>query len=176
MQQAIALATENVLSGRGGPFGAVIVRDGEVLATGVNLVTATTTPPPTPRSSPSAAPALSLGNFQLNGCEIYTSCEPCPMCLAADLLGALRRHLLRQHRRRRSRRPASTTPFSTTRSERLVDQRSIPTTNLLRDQASPASTHGASTPAESTTNSWQRRSQEKITRKSFQEQTTRRHP
>jgi guanine deaminase len=83
MEQAIALATENVTSGRGGPFGAVIVRGGEVVATGVNLVTASTDPTAHAEVVAIRNACRSLGSFRLSGCEIYTSCEPCPMCLAA---------------------------------------------------------------------------------------------
>src|SRR5207302_7374032 len=83
MQQAIALATENVNSGRGGPFGAVIVRDGEVIATGVNLVTATNDPSAHAEVVAIRAACKMLGSFQLLDCEIYSSCEPCPMCLGA---------------------------------------------------------------------------------------------
>jgi tRNA(Arg) A34 adenosine deaminase TadA len=83
MEQAIDLATENVTSGRGGPFGAVVVRDGEVVATGVNLVTATDDPTAHAEVVAIRAACKALGGFQLTGCEVYTSCEPCPMCLAA---------------------------------------------------------------------------------------------
>lgn len=83
MERAIALATENVTSGRGGPFGAVVVRDGKVVATGVNLVTATNDPTAHAEVTAIRNACELLGSFQLNGCHIYTSCEPCPMCLAA---------------------------------------------------------------------------------------------
>lgn len=83
MEQAIALATENVTSGRGGPFGAVIVRDGEVVATGVNLVTASIDPTAHAEVVAIRNACTKLKSFQLKGCHIYTSCEPCPMCLAA---------------------------------------------------------------------------------------------
>ena len=83
MEQAIALATENVTSGRGGPFGAVIVRDGAVIATGVNCVTATNDPTAHGEIVAIRNACTAVGEFQLPGCEIYTSCEPCPMCLAA---------------------------------------------------------------------------------------------
>ena len=83
MERAIALATENVTSGRGGPFGAVIVRDGEILATGANLVTATNDPTAHGEIVAIRNACAALGSFQLSGCHIYTSCEPCPMCLAA---------------------------------------------------------------------------------------------
>ncbi len=83
MEQAIALATENVTSGQGGPFGAVIVRDGKVIATGVNQVTATNDPTAHAEVTAIRRASAALGSFRLTGCEIYSSCEPCPMCLAA---------------------------------------------------------------------------------------------
>lgn len=83
MKQAIALATENVVSGRGGPFGAVVVRGNEVIASGVNLVTTTNDPTAHAEVSAIRAACKALGTFSLAGCEVYTSCEPCPMCLAA---------------------------------------------------------------------------------------------
>jgi guanine deaminase len=83
MQQAIALATENITSGRGGPFGAVIVRDGSIVSTGANLVTATNDPTAHAEVVAIRRACTALASFQLNGCHIYISCEPCPMCLAA---------------------------------------------------------------------------------------------
>jgi tRNA(Arg) A34 adenosine deaminase TadA len=83
MERAIALATENVTSGRGGPFGAVIVRDGEIIATGANLVTARNDPTAHGEIVAIRNACTALGSFQLAGCHIYTSCEPCPMCLGA---------------------------------------------------------------------------------------------
>jgi guanine deaminase len=83
MEQAIALATDNVVSGRGGPFGAVIVHDGDVVATGVNMVTATNDPTAHAEVVAIRNACTVLAGFQLTGCHIYTSCEPCPMCLAA---------------------------------------------------------------------------------------------
>ena len=82
MQQAISMATENVANG-GGPFGCVIVRHGQVIATGVNRVTAEHDPTAHAEVMAIRAACRKLGSFQLAGCEVYTSCEPCPMCLAA---------------------------------------------------------------------------------------------
>lgn len=82
MRYAIALANENVENG-GGPFGAVIARQGEIIATGVNRVTANNDPTAHAEVSAIRAAAASLHTFDLSGCEIYTSCEPCPMCLGA---------------------------------------------------------------------------------------------
>ena len=82
IRQAIGLATENVRNG-GGPFGAVICRDGQVLSTGVNRVTDNNDPTAHAEVSAIRAACSAEKNFKLEGCELYTSCEPCPMCLAA---------------------------------------------------------------------------------------------
>lgn len=83
LRRAIALATENVTSGAGGPFAAVIVRDGQIVGEGVNTVTAGNDPTAHGEVNAIRAAAKALGTFVLSGCELYTSCEPCPMCLAA---------------------------------------------------------------------------------------------
>jgi tRNA(Arg) A34 adenosine deaminase TadA len=82
MQQAIDLSIESVANG-GGPFGAVIVRNGEVIATGTNRVTATCDPTAHAEVSAIRAACAKLKEFKLSGCTIYSSCEPCPMCLSA---------------------------------------------------------------------------------------------
>jgi guanine deaminase len=83
MQEAIQLAVENVRTGRGGPFGAIVVKDGRVIASGTNLVTASNDPTAHAEVTAIREACRVLGAFQLDGCEIYTSCEPCPMCLGA---------------------------------------------------------------------------------------------
>jgi guanine deaminase len=83
MRQAIELARENVASGRGGPFGAVMVQGEQLISTGVNLVTATNDPSAHAEIVAIRGACQTLGTYQLNGCELYSSCEPCPMCLAA---------------------------------------------------------------------------------------------
>ena len=82
MQKAIELSIDNVKNG-GGPFGAVIARNGEIVANGVNRVTANNDPTAHAEVSAIRAAAQALGTFNLSDCEIYTSCEPCPMCLGA---------------------------------------------------------------------------------------------
>lgn len=82
MEQACRLAEENVERG-GGPFGAVIVRDDEVIATGVNSVTLTNDPTAHAEVSAIRNACSKLQTFQLADCIVYSSCEPCPMCLSA---------------------------------------------------------------------------------------------
>ena len=82
MREALRLSEENVQNG-GGPFGAVIARDGEIVATGVNRVTANCDPTAHAEVSAIRAACSKLKTFDLSGCEIFSSCEPCPMCLSA---------------------------------------------------------------------------------------------
>ena len=82
MKKAIALSVENVKKG-GGPFGAVIVKDGRIIATGTNGVTRHNDPTAHAEVSAIRKASKKLGTFNLEGCVIYTSCEPCPMCLGA---------------------------------------------------------------------------------------------
>ena len=82
MRTAIELSVKNVAEG-GGPFGAVIARNGEIVATGVNRVTDEHDPTAHAEVSAIRAACRKLNTFDLSGCEIYTSCEPCPMCLGA---------------------------------------------------------------------------------------------
>ena len=82
LKQTIELAVENVRRG-GGPFAALVVRDGVVIATGANQVTRTNDPTAHAEMVAIREACRVIGDFQLAGCEIYTSCEPCPMCLGA---------------------------------------------------------------------------------------------
>jgi guanine deaminase len=83
MHRAIALAMENVRTGAGGPFAAVIVKEGRVVAEGANRVTATNDPTAHAEVVAIREACRKLGDFQLVGCDLYTTCEPCPMCLGA---------------------------------------------------------------------------------------------
>ena len=83
MARAIQLAIDNVTSGRGGPFGAIVVKDSNVIAEAANLVTATNDPTAHAEIVAIRAACQKLDVFDLEGCEIFTSCEPCPMCLGA---------------------------------------------------------------------------------------------
>jgi guanine deaminase len=83
MRRAIQLSLEMMRSGRGGPFGAVIVKDGKIIAEGSNQVTSTNDPTAHAEVVAVRRACQALQTFDLTGCEIYTSCEPCPMCLSA---------------------------------------------------------------------------------------------
>lgn len=83
MREAIRLSVHNVETGAGGPFGAVVVKDGQIIARGANSVTATNDPTAHAEVVAIREACRVLGTFQLEGCQIYTSCEPCPMCLGA---------------------------------------------------------------------------------------------
>jgi tRNA(Arg) A34 adenosine deaminase TadA len=82
MKMAIDLSIENIDT-EGGPFGAVIVRDGEIIATGTNRVVPDSDPTAHAEVMAIRAACAKLGTFQLTGCTVYSSCEPCPMCLSA---------------------------------------------------------------------------------------------
>ena len=84
LRRAIMLAIQNVDTGGGGPFAAVIVRDGKIVGEGANTVTAANDPTAHGEVNAIRAACKTLGTFTLAGCELYTSCEPCPMCLAAS--------------------------------------------------------------------------------------------
>jgi guanine deaminase len=83
MSRAIELSLENVRSGRGGPFAAVVAKEGKIIAEGTNCVTSTNDPTAHAEVVAIRAASRSLGHFELTGCDFYTTCEPCPMCLGA---------------------------------------------------------------------------------------------
>lgn len=83
IKEAVRLSRENVNDGSGGPFGAVIVKDGKIIASGSNKVTSKNDPTAHAEIEAIREACQSLKTFNLSGCEIYSSCEPCPMCLSA---------------------------------------------------------------------------------------------
>ena len=83
MREAIRLSLREVRRGQGGPFGAVVVRDGKVVGRGRNQVTSANDPTAHAEIVAIRAACKRLGMFRLDGCVLYTSCEPCPMCLSA---------------------------------------------------------------------------------------------
>ena len=133
MQLAIDLSVENVANG-GGPFGAVIVRDGEVVTTGANRVTANNDPTAHAEVTAIRAACQKEGNFKLEGCTIYTSCEPCPMCLSAIYWAGLSRICFGCNKQ-----DAEDINFGDKfiyeEIERPIPERSIPTENFMREEA-----------------------------------------
>ncbi len=83
MQKAIRVSQQMMRAGKGGPFGAVVVRNGKIIATGHNQVTSSNDPTAHAEIVAIRQACRRLGTFELKNCEIYTSCEPCPMCLSA---------------------------------------------------------------------------------------------
>jgi len=83
MKEAIKLASQNATDNQGGPFGAIVVKDGEIVGRGVNKVTSSNDPTAHAEVVAIRDAAKNLDTFNLEGCEIYSSCEPCPMCLGA---------------------------------------------------------------------------------------------
>ena len=83
MREAIRLSVEKMRAGQGGPFGAVVARAGEIIGRGWNQVTSTNDPTAHAEIVALREACRRLGNFQLTDCELYSSCEPCPMCLSA---------------------------------------------------------------------------------------------
>lgn len=134
LRMAIELATENVRSRRGGPFGAVIVRDGVVLATGANQVTATNDPTAHAEVTAIRAACGVLATFELGGATIYSSCEPCPMCLTAILWAHCARLVYGN-----TASDAAAAGFDDSYFYKQVRlgtlERELPTANLLRDEA-----------------------------------------
>ncbi len=91
LREAIRLSTDEMHPGAGGPFGAVIVKDGAIVGSGYNRVTSANDPTAHAEIVAIRGACSRLGSFSLAGCEIYTSCEPCPMCLAAIYWARLER-------------------------------------------------------------------------------------
>ena len=134
MRRAIALAIENVRSGAGGPFAAVIVRDGKIIAEAANSVTSTCDPTAHGEVNAIRAACRALGTFSLAGCVIYSSCEPCPMCLAAIYWARLDRIWFAN-----TRTDAAQIQFDDDWLYREValplEQRRLPIAELMRDEA-----------------------------------------
>jgi tRNA(Arg) A34 adenosine deaminase TadA len=83
MQEAVALSKQGMLNNEGGPFGCIVVKDDVIIGRGNNKVICNQDPTAHAEITAIRDACKTLGNYQLDGCEIYTSCEPCPMCLGA---------------------------------------------------------------------------------------------
>jgi tRNA(Arg) A34 adenosine deaminase TadA len=134
MRRALALAEENVTVSGGGPFGAVIVRDGRIIGEGTNQVTGSHDPTAHAEVVAIRTACRELGSFSLAGCEIYASCEPCPMCLSAIYWARLDRIYYGN-----SKTDAAAIGFDDDHIYREIplpiSERAIPTERILADEA-----------------------------------------
>lgn len=134
MAEAISLAEQNIGNGKGGPFGAVIVKNGEIIARGSNHVTLWNDPTAHAEVVAIREACQQLGSFQLDGCEIYCSCEPCPMCLGAIYWARPERVFFAAGREDAARAGFDDDFIYREISIKLHD-RSIPTSQFMRDEA-----------------------------------------
>ena len=134
MREAIRLSIENVQSGNGGPFGTVIVKNGNIIASGVNKVTQSSDPTAHAEIVAIRCACETLGTFQLVGCEIYCSCEPCPMCLGA-IYWARPDRIYFANTREDAADINFDDNFIYNELDVSISQRKLPTTQLLRDEA-----------------------------------------
>ena len=133
MREAIRLANESVNRG-GGPFGAVIVKDGKVIAGRSNSVTIDNDPTAHAEVNTIREACRRLGTFDLSGCTIYTSCEPCPMCLGAIYWARISR-IFYGNNRKDARDIQFADDFIYEELERPLGNRTVPIIPLLRDEA-----------------------------------------
>ncbi len=133
MREAIRMATDNVRNG-GGPFGAVIVKDGRIVGRGVNRVTASCDPTAHAEVSAIRDAAKAVGNFDLSGATIFTSCEPCPMCLGA-IYWARIDHIYYGNTQADAAEIDFDDSFIYRQIEKPASERAIPQTPLLREEA-----------------------------------------
>ena len=139
MREAIRLSIENVQSGNGGPFGTVIVKNGNIIASGVNKVTQSSDPTAHAEIVAIRSACEKLGTYQLVGCEIYCSCEPCPMCLGA-IYWARPDRIYFANTREDAADINFDDNFIYNELDVSISQRKLPTTQLLRDEAQMAFT------------------------------------
>ena len=133
MREAIRLSIQNV-DENGGPFGAVIVKNGEIIATGVNRVTSNNDPTAHAEVNAIREASKKLGTFDLQGCEIYSSCEPCPMCLGAIYWARLDK-LYFANTKQDAKEIDFDDSFIYEELELSIENRKIPTTQILREEA-----------------------------------------
>ena len=139
MREAIRLSIENVQSGNGGPFGTIIVKNGNIIASGVNKVTQSNDPTAHAEIVAIRSACETLGTFQLVGCEIYCSCEPCPMCLGA-IYWARPDRIYFANTKEDAADINFDDNFIYNELDVSISQRKLPTTQLLRDEAQMAFT------------------------------------
>jgi guanine deaminase len=133
MREAIRLSIDNIKQG-GGPFGAVIVKDGEIIARGANHVVSSNDPTAHAEVTAIREACARLHTYDLSGCEIYSSCEPCPMCLSAIYWAHLS-HLYFACTKDDAARIHFDDKFIYQELELPIHERHLPTNTLMRDQA-----------------------------------------
>jgi len=134
MRMAIELAENNVKNNKGGPFGAVIVKDGEVIAASGNKVVPNNDPTAHAEVSAIRLACQKLGTYSLEGCVIYTSCEPCPMCLGAIYCARLD-HIYYANTKIDAAAIGFDDQFIYEELDRPMDKRKLPVLQMLRDEA-----------------------------------------
>ncbi|MCK5169079.1 MAG: nucleoside deaminase [Bacteroidales bacterium] len=133
MREAISLSVKNI-DDNGGPFGAVIVKDGEVIARGVNRVTSNIDPTAHAEVNAIREASKKLGTYDLSGCEIYSSCEPCPMCLGAIYWARIDK-LFFANTKQDAKDIEFDDSFIYEELDLPIEKRKIPTTQILREEA-----------------------------------------
>lgn len=134
MWEAIRLSIQNMRDGKGGPFACVIVKDGKIVARGTNTVTSTNDPTAHAEVVAIRNACKELKTFQLSGCEIYTSCEPCPMCLGA-IYWARPDKIYYANGRSDAAKIGFDDEFLYEELSTKLSQRKIPTVQLMREEA-----------------------------------------
>lgn len=134
MQRAIELAQSNITKLNGGPFGAVIVKDGKIIGEGCNMVIAHNDPTAHAEIIAIRKACKNLETFQLENCEIYTSCEPCPMCLGA-IYWARPHKIYYAATRAEAEQADFDDSFIYKEVSLPINQRKIPTVQLMKDEA-----------------------------------------
>lgn len=134
MREAIRLSVEKMQAGFGGPFGAVVVKDGQIVARGFNQVTSTNDPTCHAEVDAIRKACTALGTFQLTDCDLYTSCEPCPMCLGA-IYWARPRRVFFGNTKQDAAAIGFDDQFIYDEIEKPLPDRQIPMQEFLRDEA-----------------------------------------
>lgn len=134
MARAIAISGERMRAGLGGPFGAVIVKNGRIVGEGTNQVTSANDPTAHAEVMAIREACRALGTFSLEGCEMYTSCEPCPMCLAAIYWARLERAYFANNREDAAR-IGFDDSFLYEEVAKPIDKRSLPLVHLPSAEA-----------------------------------------
>ncbi|SNR33092.1 MULTISPECIES: nucleoside deaminase [Hymenobacter] len=134
MREAIRLSIDKMQAGHGGPFGAVVVRNGEIIARGFNQVTSTNDPTCHAEVDAIRKACATLGTFQLEDCDLYTSCEPCPMCLGA-IYWARPRRVFYGNTKQDAAAIGFDDEFIYKELEKPLAERQIPMIELLRDES-----------------------------------------